>query len=51
MQLKDILELLKQAHMEEQWDSVLECINLLNDYEENKDVDPIVPHNYDETDF
>ena len=34
MQIKDITELLKQAYMEEQWDSVLECINLLNDYEE-----------------
>tara|TARA_Y100000004_G_scaffold32232_1_gene33765 strand:- start:63 stop:218 length:156 start_codon:yes stop_codon:yes gene_type:complete len=51
MQIKDITELLKQAYMEEQWDSVLECINLLNDYEENKDEDPMIQHNYDETDF
>ena len=51
MQLKDILELLKQAYMEEQWDSVLECINLLNDYEELKNEEPIISDNYEETDF
>ena len=51
MQIKDILELLKQAYMEEKWDSVLECINLLNDYEEHETEEQHIPHNYDETDF
>ena len=34
MQLNDITELLRQAYMEQKWDSVIECINLLSDYEE-----------------
>ena len=35
MELSEILEELRQAYMEQNWESVLECINLLTDYDEN----------------
>ena len=51
MKLKDIVELLKQAYMEEKWDSVLECINLISDLEELNTEESLTPHNLDKTDF
>ena len=51
MKIKDITELLKQAYMEEKWDSVLECINLLGDLEEMQSEESLPQHNFDETDF
>ena len=51
MKIKDITELLKQAYMEEKWDSVLECINLLIDFEEVQSEESPTQHNFDETDF
>jgi hypothetical protein len=51
MTINDITELLKQAYMEEQWDSVLECINLLVDFEETHIEDSANQHDFDETDF
>jgi len=35
MELSVIIEELRQAYMEQNWESVLECINLLTDYDEN----------------
>jgi len=51
MKIKDITELLKQAYMEEKWDSVLECINLLSDLEDLQSEESLTQHNFDETDF
>ena len=44
MKLKNIIELLRQAYMEQNWDSVLECINLLTDYEEEQSETTDISH-------
>tara|TARA_Y100000593_G_scaffold22913_1_gene45527 strand:+ start:638 stop:790 length:153 start_codon:yes stop_codon:yes gene_type:complete len=35
MELSVIIEELRQAYMEQNWESILECINLLSDFNEN----------------
>ena len=35
MELGVVIELLKQAYMEQNWEAVLECINLLSNFDEN----------------
>ena len=35
MELSTIIEELRKAYMEQDWDSILECINLLADYNDN----------------
>ena len=47
MELSEIIEELRQAYMEQNWESILESINLLSDYSENSELQiDILEENY-----
>ena len=46
-EIKTVVDLLKQAYMEEDWKIVLECVEILQSEDEDYHQD----ENFDETDF
>ena len=46
MDLNTIIEELRQAYMEQDWDSVLESINMLADYNDNNSSDVYEEHKF-----